>query len=221
MSRGVALWLGIVGMCCLGGGLQGITPASPEAPTTYTASTVDFRDALRKTWAGHVIYTRNFVISLMADLGDLEVVRERIFKNADEIGHIMTPYYGAEAGDKLAKLMREHATIGGQLAAAAKKGDKQEQQDRAKQWHANADAIVSFLNELNPHWSKDTLKHMFYQHLGFASKEVATRAKKDWQGNMEAFEGGCTHILAWANLLWDGVIRQYPEKFKEGGLQKS
>jgi hypothetical protein len=41
-----------------------------------------------------------------------------------DLGNIIKPYYGEEAGKKLTVLLKEHILIAGKIIEAAKKGDK-------------------------------------------------------------------------------------------------
>src|SRR5438132_1023898 len=62
---------------------------------------------MRKLWEDHIVYTRNFIISAIADLGDKEAVTNRLLENQDDIGNAIKPYYGPVAATELSKLLRE------------------------------------------------------------------------------------------------------------------
>ena len=53
---------------------------------SHTASAVELRTAMRQLWEEHIVYTRNFIISALADLGDTDKVAERLLRNQDDIG---------------------------------------------------------------------------------------------------------------------------------------
>src|SRR5262245_53923194 len=67
----------------------------------------ELRTAMRKLWEDHITYTRNYIISALADLGDKDAVAKRLLKNQEDIGNAIKPYYGNDAGDKLAALLRD------------------------------------------------------------------------------------------------------------------
>jgi len=60
----------------------------------YTPPAVNLRMAMRKLWEDHITYTRNYIISALADLGDTGKVAERLLKNQDDIGDAIKPIYG-------------------------------------------------------------------------------------------------------------------------------
>lgn len=170
--------------------------------------------AEQKLWIDHVSWTRNFIVSDLSSLGDKDVVLQRLLKNQDEIGSSIKPYYGEEAGNKLSKLLREHITIAGQVVDAAKNNNKDDLDKYNKSWYKNADEIADFLANANPNWSDSQLKDMLHKHLEFVTDQVIARIKKDWSADVESYDKGEEHMIKFANILTEGIIKQYPDKFK-------
>jgi hypothetical protein len=38
--------------------------------------------------------------------------------------------------------------------------------------------------------------------------------KKDWAGDVAAYDKGHVHMLMFADIMAEGIIKQFPEKFK-------
>jgi hypothetical protein len=180
---------------------------------SHTPSAVDLRNAMRQLWEEHIVYTRNFIISALADLGDTDKVAERLLRNQDDIGNAVKPFYGEEAGKKLAALLRDHILIAADIVKAAKAGNNDGVAGGEKRWHANADEIATFLSGANPNWPKAVLTDMLYKHLDFTTTEVISRIKKDWPADIEAYDKGHAHMLMFADSLTDGIVKQFPKKF--------
>ena len=179
----------------------------------YTQSVVDLRDAMRKLWEEHIMYTRNFIISALGGLEDTGKVAERLLRNQDDIGNAIKPFYGEEAGKKLAGLLREHILIAADIVTAAKSGDNDGVAKGQKRWLKNADDIATFLSSANSAWPVQTLKDMLYVHLALTTTEVVSRIKKDWASDIEAYDKGHAHMLMFADVLTDGIVKQFPAKF--------
>jgi hypothetical protein len=190
-------------------------PKSGTASTkmVLTKSAVELRMNMRKLWEDHVTYTRNYIISAMADLGDTTAVAERLFKNQDEIGDAIKPFYGEAAGKKLAVLLREHIALAAEVVRDAKMGNNVALSNANKKWYANATDIAVFLSAANPNWQKNDVMEMLFQHLAFTTEEVVARQKKDWAANIDAYDKGHLHILMFADVLTDGIVKQFPKKF--------
>lgn len=175
---------------------------------------VDFKNTERKLWSDHAFWTSKFIISDVANLEDKNKVLERLLKNQDDIGNSIKPYYGEEAGNKLAWLLKEHIKMAGAIVDAAKVGNKEDLDKYNKLWFQNADQIVNFLSVANPKWSKKELKDMFYEHLRLVTDQVVARINKNWDDDINAYDKGLGHLLKIADTISDGVVKQFPDKFK-------
>ena len=174
----------------------------------------ELKMAERKLWIDHVLWTRSFIVSDLASLEDKSDVLERLLKNQDDIGNSIKPYYGEEAGNKLSDLLRDHIELAGQVVDAAKNNNKSDLEKYNKLWYENADKIADFLSSANHNYSNKNLKDMLYKHLKFVTAQAVARLNKDWKGDITAFDKGEEHMIMFADVLADGIIKQFPEKFK-------
>lgn len=168
----------------------------------------------RKLWSDHISWTRSFVVSDLASLEDKQAVLGRLLKNQDDIGDSFKPYYGKENSKKLSALLREHISIAGQVVDAAKAGKQDDLVKYNKQWYENADKIAEFLSTINPNWPKNTVKDIFYKHLQLLTEQVVSMLKKNWNGDIQAYDKGEAHMLMFADIISKGIMKQFPEKFK-------
>jgi len=168
----------------------------------------------RKLWSDHVLWTRNYIISDLAGLEDKDKVLQRLLKNQDDIGASIRGYYGQEVAKKLSELLREHIAVAGQVVDAAKSGKKDDLEKYNKLWYENADKIAEFLNGLNSNWPKMQLKDMLYKHLQLTTDEVIARLNKNWDEDIASYDKGEQHMLHLADIISEGIVKQFPEKFK-------
>ena len=198
-------------------GTAAVAQQTPGMTKTSMASpAVETRMAMRKLWEDHITYTRNYIISAVADLPDGDAVAKRLLKNQDDIGDAIKPYYGDDAGKKLTALLRDHILIATEVVAAAKANDKQKLGDAQKKWSANGKDIAAFLSGANPNWPRKDLEDMLQKHLDLTSGEVVGRLKKDWAADIKSYDAGHVHMLMFADMLTDGIAKQFPDKFKAG-----
>ncbi|WP_223440561.1 glycosyltransferase [Metabacillus dongyingensis] len=178
-----------------------------------TKETLALKESMRRLWTDHAVWTKSYVVSSLNDLENQKELLARLLKNQDDIGNAIKPYYGEEAGNKLAELLREHILIAGKLTAAAKSGNQSDFKKFNTEWHKNADDIAKFLSSANPNWSEKELKEALYIHLQFISEDLSARLKKDWNASIEAFDKGLDHLMMLADVLSAGIMKQFPEKF--------
>jgi hypothetical protein len=183
------------------------------AASAAVQGTEKLRLAMRKLWEDHITYTRNYIISALADLPDQDAVAQRLLGNQDDIGNAVKPYYGAAAGQKLATLLREHITIAVDVVKAAKANKQAELKQAQARWTQNGKDIAAFLAGANPNWNKAELEKMLQTHLDLTTGEVVARLKKDWAADIKAYDDGHAHMLMFSDALTDGIATQFPDKF--------
>lgn len=179
---------------------------------TVTAA-VPLRTAMRDLWAAHVIWTREYIVSAIADAADKNAVTERLLKNQRDIGEAIVPFYGQEAGDKLAALLKEHILLAAEVVAAAKANDASKLKDADAKWHENARDLAQFLSSANPNWSSDMLLNMFNDHLKLTTDEAVARIQGEWVKDIAAFDAIFVQAMKMADDLSEGIIKQFPDKF--------
>jgi len=189
---------------------------NPIARAPSSQSAIDFRLSVRALWQYQVTWTRSHIVSVLSGLDDVEPVERKLVKNQEQIGNAIKPYYGGMAGNRLAVLLRQHIVIAIEIVRAAKAQDAGALQRAQERGLKNADAISNLLGRANnPLWDKQYMRRMFYRHLEYVTLQVSCRIKKDWDSEIRAYDDGLQHVLLLSDLLANGVVQQFPEKFKE------
>jgi hypothetical protein len=205
-----AMLAGVVALWALGG-----------ASATGSATRVDqriseraFQDDMRKLWEDHVTWTRLFIVSAAADLPDLDVTAERLLQNQADIGDAVSPFYGDAAGDQLEALLREHILIAADVLAAAKSGDQPSLEQALDDWYRNGKQIARFLHDANPdNWPLHHMRAMMREHLDLTLEEATQRLQGDFAADVAAYEKVHVAILEMADMLTDGIVKQFPKRF--------
>jgi hypothetical protein len=175
-----------------------------------------FHDAMRKLWEDHITWTRLYIVSALADLPDKGPTTDRLLKNQSDIGNAIKPFYGDAAGEKLTALLKEHITTAAELVAAARAKESAKQDDATKRWFKNADEIAAFLSGANPgNWPSEEMKSMMHEHLGVTTQEVVARLTANWAADVAAYEKVHDQILHMADMLSEGIINQFPDRFSK------
>jgi len=188
-----------------------VTHASP----TPTKKAVTLRTDMRKLWEDHITWTRLAIISLESGTPDTEATVSRLLQNQTDIGNAVKPFYGNAAGDELTRQLRSHILIAADVIAAAKGGDSAKLADAQVRWIQNADDIAKVLNSVNPrYWKLPVLKAEMQMHLDLTTEEAVARLKGDWTGDVAAYDKVHQHILHMSDLLADGLIKQFPKRFR-------
>lgn len=188
-------------------------PGKKKQETCISPQMVQLKTDMQKVWIDHTIWTRSYIVSAISNRPDQKDVLNRLLQNQQDIGNVIKPYYGEAAGNQLADLLREHILIAGKIVAAAKAGNQAEVQKLQADWHRNADDIARFLSSANPYWSFKTLQDMLYEHLQLITDIVLACLRGDWKADIAATDKNEIHMIHLADILTEGIVKQFPEKF--------
>jgi len=179
-----------------------------------TSAQVSFHDQMRKLWEDHVTWTRLAIVTFADGSKGFSTTATRLLQNQTDIGNAITRFYGTAAGDQLSALLHDHITIAVEILQAAKAGDTAAFAEAKTRWYRNADDIADFLAAANPRfWPQDAMRAAMREHLD----ETLTEASDELSGNFTAsvadYETVHLHVLAMADLLSSGIMRQFPGRF--------
>ncbi len=174
-----------------------------------------FRADMRKLWEDHITWTRLAIISLEGGTPDTDATVGRLLQNQDDIGDAVKPFYGEAAGEALSRELRQHILIAADVIAAAKAGDSAALADAQARWVANADGIAALLHGVNPrHWPLATLRAEMHMHLDLTTQEAVAHLQGDWTADVAAYDRVHLHILHMSDFLADGIVAQFPGRFR-------
>ncbi len=174
----------------------------------------ELRTNMRKLWEDHITWTRNVICCLVDNLPGADQAVKRLLKNQEDIGNAIKPVYGADAGNKLTALLHDHITISADVVNAAKASNNTALDAANKKWYSNADEISAFLSKANPNWKLNDMKKMMHDHLKLTTDEAVARIKKDYDADIVAYDKVHSEILEMADMMTDGIVKQFPAKFK-------
>ena len=202
---------------CTGAAFTGIDSGkkiNKEKASNAVISYADLKTNLRKLWEDHIVWTRNVILNIMDGLPGAEQAVPRLLSNQDDIGNAIRPFYGDAAANKLSALLHTHITVAADLLKAAKAGNDAAFKEANKNWNDNADDISIFLSEANPAWPLNDMKMMMHEHLKLTTDEAVCRLKKDYAGDVKAYDQVHDEILKMSDMLADGIAKQFPDKVK-------
>ena len=79
----------------------------PSEEKCINESVIKLKYDIQKLWIEHAWWTRSVIVSHIGGLDDKDKVLERLLRNQVDLGNLIKPYYGEEAGSNLIKLLKE------------------------------------------------------------------------------------------------------------------
>jgi hypothetical protein len=132
-----------------------------------------------------------------------------------DIGNAVKPYYGRKAGNKLTALLKDHINDAVNVLAAAKSGDAAQLTKAKAAFYANGDQVAAFLHSANPaHWSLRAMRNMMRTHLNQVIVLAVDQLQGHYQSAIQEYNVYIGHILDMAEMLSNGIIKQFPARFR-------
>lgn len=188
-------------------------PAAPSVGIDcLSRAHVEFANHMRMLWEQHVTWTRLAIVSMVFGLPDTQATVARLLQNAPDMGAALKPFYGQQAADTYAGLIKAHLTIAAELVQAAKAKDTAKANDARTRWYANADQIIDFLDRTIYRFPKEEFRKLFYHHLAMTEAEAGAMLSGDYTASIKQYDQIEREALEMANLIshaimWSGSIR--------------
>jgi hypothetical protein len=98
--------------------------------------------------------------------------------------------------------------------AAAKGKDPAAVETAKKAWYANGDEIAAFLAGANPKaWPLTDSQTMMREHLDLTLTEAVDQLEGRYAESVAGYDKVHDAMLRMADMLSNGIISQFPEKF--------
>jgi hypothetical protein len=190
-------------------------PRHHHATRALTQKQLALHDGMRRLWEDHITWTRLAIVSLTTSSPDTEATVGRLLQNQTDIGNAVKPFHGKKAGNELTKQLRSHILIAAEVIAAAKAGDSAKLADAQARWAKNGDDIAALLASVNPrYWKLGAMKAELRMHLKLTTDEAVARLQGNWNADVAAYEKVHTHMLHFSDVLSDGLMKQFPRRFR-------
>ena len=173
------------------------------------------RKKLHSLWENHGNWMRLFIISTLDDREYRDPTKNHLLDNQHNIGEALKPFYGDKASEQFAALLAVHVQIAGEMLQAAKNADAALFEDAVDRWYANADQLAELLHELNPsQWQPAETKTIFREYLDLTLELALARWNGDFEADIAAAEKVRAQAAAIADMLSEGIIKQFPHRFE-------
>ena len=174
---------------------------------------------LRKIWAEHAFWTREYIVAYLNGTQDVNDITVRLLKNQDQIGRSLAMWYGDKNGTKISELLKTQLIAFGDLLNDMVNREREKSISAEKKWHDHTDKLVDFLVSLNSNWGRTELGLHFKQYNEMITGIAGNRIQKKHAEEIKSFDKAynqATYDIA--DVLTKGIVKQYPEQFdKEPG----
>jgi hypothetical protein len=193
-----------------------VAPAADHATNAdkQTSSEVALRTTMRALWGQHMEWTYATVAAFAAGTDGLNATLDRLLTNQADIGNAVRPFYGDAAADQLTTLLKAHINGAVPILVAAKAGNTDDLQTAVTAWYANAKEIADFLAAANPAWGQADMEAMMKQHIDQTLTYATDQLQGHYAKSIDEYGAAEQHMMDMADMLTDGLVAQFPAKFR-------
>lgn len=185
----------------------------PSQNNTNQQKVASLNADMNKLWEDHITWTRLYILAAVNNLPDKDQNLARLLKNQEDLGNVIKPYYGNEAGNRLTTLLKDHIAGAGKVVEAVIKKDAVALASANLSWYDNANQIADFLAQANSNWPQDDMRAMMKDHLDLTEQEAVDILAKRSEASVADYDKIHNQILQMSQMLSAGVVKQYPDKF--------
>lgn len=188
--------------------------AAAERDAQLNSIEPNLKAEMRKLWQDHIVCMRSFIVSAIPDRPDSQDAANRLLQNQKAITEAWSQYYGEPTAKKMGVLLRDHILISADVVKAANLNDKDRWSELQRKWEANGRNMAAFLASTNPHWNQADLAAMIQTQIDLLGAQVSARVRQDGPADGRAYEEAHTNIMKFADVMSDGIARQFPDRFE-------
>lgn len=143
-----------------------------------------FRVHLCQLATKHILWSRQYIVSATAGLGDADIAFQQMLSSADQIGQAFAPFIGdADALRVRAALRNQEERLADVVLAYRTGGDTVNSRNS---WYKAQAELVALLGRLNPRWQGATLLKLSQQVSQMIEQMIRARLAKDWAADATA-----------------------------------
>ena len=160
----------------------------------------------RMLWRNMGSWIRAYIISLYANIGDQDIVKQRLYKVPVEFGNVFRLFFGDQPTEKLVSLLTNYITLLVSVLEAQKNNDVNGVNEYTKQLYENIDQIAELLSQINPFWQESDWKTLLYKYTQTTIEEAAAFYNKDYTRNIEIYDGLLTQASTMGDHISEGLL---------------
>ena len=181
--------------------------------TPRKKSRQSFEARMYRLWTDYAVWSRQYMIAAVDERPELTESAARWLRTADDLGAAFGEFYARAPARRIAKLLKQHVTVAIDLIEAARLGDKLRFMDIDDVWANNGHDFVDELCVRNNSWDREELRALWDLMRELTTINTVARLELNFDKDVETFDELLTIALRFADLMVDGLVRQFADRF--------
>lgn len=170
---------------------------------------ISLNNRLRRLWSQLAMWRRDYLVSLAYDVGDLQLITDRLYNVTTDFGNVFESFIGVEASNRMEYYFTVQASILNEIANAMKFGDDEAANQATKRLYENVDAMAAYLADINPYWNEENMRSLLYDYYRQTLLEMVSILSGNQEEAIRLYEYLEDYVLRIADYLTEGFIRYF------------
>ena len=159
----------------------------------------------RKAWVHLVFWIRMYLLSVVDNLEDKDVVAERVRKVPQEMIDIFKMYAPDSVTDPLNQSLSDFVNDTTSLIDAVKEGDVEKSDRTEAKINLDIAQLASAYSNLNSAYVNADIQKMLKEYLALTKQEITARMTADYEKDVQTVDELEAAVLRLADYLSNGV----------------
>ena len=159
----------------------------------------------RKAWVHLVFWIRMYLLSVVDNLEDKDVVAERVRKVPQEMIDIFKMYAPDSVTDPLNQSLSDFVNDTTSLIDAVKEGDVEKSDRMEAKINLDIAQLASAYSNLNSAYANADIQKMLKEYLALTKQEITARMTADYEKDVQTVDELEAAVLRLADYLSNGV----------------
>jgi hypothetical protein len=160
----------------------------------------------RMLWRDLATWVRNYLISIIAGVGDQEAVGQRLYRLPIEYGNVLRVFFGDQATEQYITMLSQYIVDLQLLYDAQISNDIDAINQQTQRLYANADARAAFFASINPFWSESVWQSLFYSFTSMLIEESTSLLLRDYVRDINVFDRAISLTSVMGDYFSEGLI---------------
>lgn len=184
-------------------------PSTPAFPGPFGSEELGLISNFRQLWMQLAIWSRSLIVSTAANLGDIQLIIDRLMYLPDDFSKILSLYFEPQEADSFRELLQEHISTLAALFAAEKDKDDNLVNQETVNLYDNANRMASYLAGINSFWNAAQWRALLYDYIQMLLADLVARMGGDYAKEIDIFDDLQTQAIALSDYMALGIMRKF------------
>lgn len=197
-----------------------VNPPAPTVPAPNPVSTPAISGPIgpeqlalisnfRQLWMQLAIWSRSLIVSISANLGDVQMIYDRLMFLPETFSGVLDRYFEPRDIDSFRELLQEHISIEAELFDAEKNNNDQTVNRATVSLYDNANRMADYLASINPYWSAAEWRNLMTVYIQTLLADLVARMAGGYAKEIEIFDDLQTQAIALSDYMAQGMLRRF------------